>query len=285
MGILDKYTIIGGAENREKHIMSKVQEHYDEAVALGYEVFCVALQGSQNYNLDMYTDEYKSDVDTKAILLPSFDDFCKGNKPTSTTHERANKEHIDLKDIRVMFETFKKQNVNFVEILFTPYYVVPEKYTEVWKQLQELGEMLVHCHPTQTVKTMAGMSFEKRKALCHPYPTIIDKIEKWGYDGKQLHHIIRVNAFMKQYISGVPFAQCLTTYDDDILALLQKAKLNQFSLADAIEIADYYDSQNNEIKNAFIEKHGDTIDPMPYQKLDEIKVELLRQWFREQLLK
>ena len=39
---------------------------------LGYEVLFIALQGSQNYGLDIYTDEYKSDIDCMAVILPSF---------------------------------------------------------------------------------------------------------------------------------------------------------------------------------------------------------------------
>ena len=57
--------------NREEHIMNRLSEHYNYAVGQGYEVVCLMLQGSQNYELDVYTDEYKSDIDTKAIVLPS----------------------------------------------------------------------------------------------------------------------------------------------------------------------------------------------------------------------
>ena len=106
---------------RIKEIDNSVRAHYADALKVldGKNMFGVFLQGSQNYNLDIYTDEYRSDVDTKCIVLPSFEDFCKGNSPISTTYERENKEHIDLKDIRVMFDVFKKQNVNFVEILLS----------------------------------------------------------------------------------------------------------------------------------------------------------------------
>ena len=100
--------------NREKHIWTCLREHYDEAISLGHEILVVVVQGSQNYNLDTYDEHYKSDVDTKAIVLPSFEDFVKGRRPISETHVRQNNEHIDLKDIRVMFDTFKKQNVNFL---------------------------------------------------------------------------------------------------------------------------------------------------------------------------
>lgn len=270
-------------DNRDKYIYSKLQEHYNEALGLGHEVFCVVVQGSQNYNLDLYTDEYQSDIDTKAILLPSFDSFCKGYQPISTTHIRANNEHIDLKDIRIMFDTFKKQNVNFVEVLFSDYFISPNKYSDFWERIRAMGEELVHCHPAQTVKTMAGLSMEKLKALTHPYPTIVDKIEKYGYDGKQLNHIIRINEFIKNYISGISFKECLTMHSPRLLKMMQDAKLNKYSLAEAKELATTFDENTNKIKQQFIEEHEKDFDGAAYKKLDDIKVEILKQWFREQL--
>ena len=44
------------------------------------------------------------------------------------------------------------------------------------------------------------MAFEKYHALCHPYPAKIDIINKYGYDGKQLHHLLRIKYFLDNYI-------------------------------------------------------------------------------------
>ena len=96
---------------RMQEHLATVQEHFGDAwVGL-------FLQGSQNYKLDYES----SDIDTKAIVLPSFSDFVLTHKPVSTTHVMENDEHVDFKDIRLMFECIRKQNVNFIEILFTPY--------------------------------------------------------------------------------------------------------------------------------------------------------------------
>lgn len=268
---------------RNNFINQRVQEHYNEACSLGCEVFGVFLQGSQNYNLDIYSDSYKSDIDTKAIILPSFDDFCNGALPVSTTHVRDNNEHIDIKDIRKMFETFHKQNINFMEILFTKYFVVADKYMKFWKELCRLGEDLTHCHPAQTLRTMAGMSCEKRKAMCHPYPATVDKIEKYGYDGKQLHHILRVNDFMKKYIAGVPFSKCLTERDDETTIHLTEAKLNIYNIETALSLADEVDAENKKLKDDFISANGDVCNSEVYAKLDALKVSILRYWFKEQL--
>lgn len=268
--------------DRETYIRSNLQAHYNEAVQSGQMVFCLILQGSQNYGLDINNEKYQSDIDTKAIILPSFEDFCRGSAPISTTHIRENNEHIDFKDVRVMFETFKKQNVNFVEVLFSDYYIVAEGYESFWEDLRALAEDLTHCHPTQTLRTMAGLSLEKRKALCHPYPTIKDKIDKYGYDGKQLHHIIRINDFIKRYVAGESFKACLHP-TPTMRAKLDAAKLNEYSLEDALRMADEFCDETNAIRNAYMEKYGNDCDGRAYKKLDEIKVELLRKWFRKEL--
>ena len=86
---------------RDEKIMKRVKEHYDEACSLGKEVVAIFLQGSQNYNLDEYSDEYMSDIDTKCIILPTLNDIVSGKSPYSSTHICNNNEHIDIKDIRV----------------------------------------------------------------------------------------------------------------------------------------------------------------------------------------
>ena len=50
---------------------------------------------------------------------------------------------------------------------------------------------------------------EKYKALEHRYPTLIDKIDKYGYDPKQLHHIVRIHEFLERYIDGESYEDCL----------------------------------------------------------------------------
>ena len=52
--------------------------------------------GSQNYGLDIYDNDYMSDVDTKAIILPSFEDIVLNREPKSTTIVLDNNEHIDV---------------------------------------------------------------------------------------------------------------------------------------------------------------------------------------------
>ena len=122
-------------ENRDEIIVKRVPEHLEEAFSdfSNNEIVGCFLQGSQNYRLDYEG----SDIDTKLIVVPSFKDICLNRKPVSTTHVRANDEHTDWKDIRLYMETFRKQNLNFLEILFTPYAIINSIYKDQWMRLVE----------------------------------------------------------------------------------------------------------------------------------------------------
>ena len=106
-----------------------------------------------------------------------------------------------MKDVRLMFDCFKKQNINFIEILFSDYYIIMnENYRELIEELRSHAEEIAVLNPYRAIKCMKGMAFEKYHALCHPYPAKIDIINKYGYDGKQLHHLLRLKYFLDDYI-------------------------------------------------------------------------------------
>ena len=193
------------AEN--KTVMERVQEHYEEAKTIFPEdrIVGIFLQGSQNYGLELPT----SDVDTKLIVVPTFEDIALNKKPVSTTHVRANDEHIDFKDIRLYMETFRKQNLNFLEILFTDYFIINPLYADQWNRLVEAREDIARMNPYRAVKSMKGIALEKFHAMKHPYPTKLELIKKYGFDGKQVHHLIRVDDYLTRYINGESYKDCL----------------------------------------------------------------------------
>lgn len=149
---------------------------------LGYEVLFIALQGSQNYGMDIYTEEYKSDIDCMAVILPSFNDFVSNKQAVSKTIVLDNNEHINIKDIRLYFDLLYKQNPQFLELLFTDYRIVNKKYKTLVEPLFQNAERIAKYDMTRLLNAICGMSMEKLKALEHPYPSILHKIEKYGYD-------------------------------------------------------------------------------------------------------
>ena len=75
--------------------------------------------------------------------------------------------------------------------------------------MRNLSERISHYNNYAAVNCIAGMVMEKYAALCHPYPTLKHKIDRYGYDNKQLHHILRCEEFLVRYINGVPYKDCL----------------------------------------------------------------------------
>ena len=155
--------------------MEQLNRHYQEALSLFPEdrIVGVFLQGSQNYGLDYEG----SDIDTKCIVLPTLEDLIFNRKPVSTTHVLPNEEHLDLKDVRLYFQTFRKQNLNFMEILFTKYKIVNPTYEPMWNRLVENNEQIARYNPVGAVKTMKGIAMEKYHAMEHRYPSKVDLID------------------------------------------------------------------------------------------------------------
>lgn len=275
------------ADERIAYINYRLAKHL-EAISDKYEVVGVFLQGSQNYGLDIYEDDYKSDVDTKAIVLPSFEDIVYNRPPVSTTIVLDNNEHVDVKDVRVMFDNFKKQNTNFIEILFTPYRILNGKYYTLVQPIFDNAERIAHLDYNKALSCIAGMSEQKRVALKHPYPTIVDKIEKFGYDPKQLHHIYRLNDFIKKFISGMPYAECLIPDDKDYLIRIKKGTSPHAT--HNIKQSEWAEIHANDINTETHELADRAKDPSrgvdtgAIELLDKVKYELLKERFKEELL-
>lgn len=158
--------------------LGRIIEHHKVVQGLGYNTFGTFLQGSQNYGF-----EYEgSDVDSKSLVIPSFSDLCLSKPKTSFTHVHENNEHTDIKDVRVMVQCWLKQNVNMVEILFTNFCMINPKYVDQYEILFHIRHEISRYDEVAGLKCCQGMALEKYKAMKHPYPSIIDKIEKYGYD-------------------------------------------------------------------------------------------------------
>ena len=269
--------------DREAYIAQGLIRHIEEFEKCypNLEWFALVIQGSQNYGLDIYTEEYKSDIDTKMLVIPSLEDIVYNKKPISTTYILPNNEHTDIKDIRLYFDNFKKQNINFVEILFSNYYIINPKYQDLWDELIKNRENIAHYNYNQTLRCIAGMSMEKKKALCHPYPTIKEKIDKYGYDGKQLHHIIRMNDFIYAYTHNKLYKECLTYLPHK--ELMMEAKLNKFSLEKALELAEFFDNQTKEMKDFYL-KELEEINQDALNTLNKVQYEVIKRKIKTDII-
>lgn len=256
-----------------KSTMERVKEHLEESLLHFSEdqIVGVFLQGSQNYELDLPG----SDVDTKLIVVPSFKEIALNSKPVSTTHIRANEEHIDFKDIRLYMETFRKQNLNFLEILFTPYQIVNPDYMPDWYRLYEARERIAHMNPWRAVKSMKGIALEKYHAMEHAYPSKLDVLAKHGYDPKQLHHLVRVDNYLTRYIAGEKYSDCLVP-DEVMKAFLLELKQGKWPLEKARELAQVSLAHVEKIADEFCAKTSDQEDAEMRDLLQEVSYDIMK---------
>lgn len=234
-------------------------------------IVCLCLQGSQNYKLELPD----SDVDTKLIVTPSFKEIALNIKPVSTTYIRNNQEHIDFKDIRLYMECFRKQNLNFLEILFTDYSIINSLYEDEWNRLVKEREAIARMNPVRAVRSMYGIASEKYYAMEHPYPSKMHLIEKYGYDGKQVSHLLRVEDYLERYIAGESYKDCLiptASKYDEIIAY----KRNEIPLEKAEVRAEEVYLHCEQMKNDFKDKYEEVENPMMRELLQDVQYEIMK---------
>lgn len=253
-------------------IMERVHEHYEEALERFPEdrIVGIFLQGSQNYGLEVPN----SDVDTKLIVVPTFEEIAMNRQPVSTTHIRANEEHIDYKDIRLYIQTFRKQNLNFLEILFTPYSIINPLYAAEWGRLVQAREDITHMNMYRSIQSMKGIAMEKYHAMEHRYPSKVAIIDKYGYDNKQLHHLRRVDDYLERYINGESYEKCLDP--GPLRESLRWEKQNFRSLEEARGIADRTKAHVEFMAKEFFDAHPEEEDKEVLALLESVQYNIMK---------
>ena len=275
-------TIASSKELRDGIIFKRMDEHYEDALKVFKpdQIVGLFLQGSQNYGLDTPN----SDIDTKLIVVPSFKDIALAAKPVSTTFVRENDEHIDFKDIRLYIETFRKQNLNFLEILFTDYFIIPSQYYDYWRVLIEYREEIARMNPYRAVKSMQGIAKEKYHAMEHRYPSKADIIDAYGYDGEQTHHLLRVDDYLERYIAGERYEDCLKPTSSKRPRMMDYKMLDKISLEEAREEAREVLAHVDAMADAFCKEHEDKEDPEMRELLQDISYEIMETAVKGELM-
>lgn len=173
--------------------MDAIKEH-KKAILKEYaedQLLGVFLYGSQNYGIATEN----SDVDTKAIIIPSIEDLCL-KKPVSREIKFDNEEHCEIKDIREMIKMFKKQNINFIEILYTDYCLINPKYNRIWREyFINKREYISHISKRQTVMSICGQA--------------IHTLNQNKTDGKKYANGLRLYHFLISYLSDSSYKYCI----------------------------------------------------------------------------
>ena len=212
-----------------------VCEHYPESQILG-----VFLYGSQNYDLDTPF----SDVDTKAIYIPTFEELL-FKQPVSKELHLPNGEHCEVKDIREFVKNLYKQNINFVEVLFTEYFVLSVKFSDYWNEtFIENREDIARYDINKAIHSMS-----------HQASHTLKQAGNGTNPCKKLADVARLIYFLQRYLRGEDYLDCLrpTGDDHDRIFNLKTQPKNIESYESTIEmfkmIIDYYKQADYEYYN------------------------------------
>lgn len=233
--------------------MNRFDEHVIEAMTLfdPNRIIGVFLEGSQNYGLD--TSE--SDIDTKVLLTPSFEDIALNKPLRSGTHTRTNEEHISYKDIRLYCDTLRKQNLNFIEILFTKYLYINPLYEVPMLELIVNREKIGYYNPYRAIMAMTGMAERNYKLITHYTESNTKYFDKYGYYPKALSHVFRVWGFLRGYLDKLPYEECikLTDLRDFILTIKTEPLEKKY----ALELADGLYENIQKVRNLCLKNFTD----------------------------
>ena len=246
----------------------------------GYNVVGVFLYGSHNYN--MATEH--SDVDTKAIVLPHFDDIVDSKDWVSKEYQRdEDGGKLEVKDIRLMFNNYLKQNINFMETLFTKYFELNPVYTGLWLgAVVKNREAIAHYCPQKSVLTMYGNMKAKYKSMLHRAPHSEFDIDNYGYCLKDFHHIARLYDFISRYIEGEEsYEQILIPKNPELLI---SYKINPIPVEEAKKFAEEMINKTSAMVDRYVENKNLEVDEKVKDSLRNIQKAMIANSLRGELL-
>ena len=202
----------------------------DQVAGLGYMPVYVSLHGSQNYGLEICTDEYRSDYDFKCVVLPSLWDLVEGKKPASMTIETPDGQ-IDVKDIRVFCDVLERMNPAYLESIVTANYLVLPG-GEKMEEIRAMRIRLMAQRGAVFARACEGLFEDKAKRMRHDSPAVHERIARFGYDGKQAHHMYRLLLQLEEFDRSGAFR---LEAPEGERALLTQLKLNAIPMEAVLE--------------------------------------------------
>lgn len=259
----------------------------DFLVERGYNVIYVALYGAQNYNLQRESSDY----DYKAVVVPKLEDIVFNAKPTSLTLDLPFDGQVDVKDIRLMVDQWKKGSSNFTELLFSKWYWVNPDYPPMMF-FRYFNEAIAHANEASALRAMLGQMEEKFHALDHPYPVQVDEVNEYGYAAKQLSHEMRLYDMMCRFYTD-PYSDLLDPTQNPAINLnywnsIRDIKTRKVSLPkdEAIKLGKQLVEDGRALYKAYEEKGfyfaADILEAMDKAKFEIIKIALKKELREEE---
>ena len=226
-------------------VQNTIYKYYNYLEERGYEVVGVFLFGSQNYGLD----SEESDIDAKAMVVPTIEDIYNGTKPANEHIYLGDKSTIVVKDVRLYCEEFMRQGLSTLETLFTQYYCINPKYQDIWDYLRANRELICRYDIIRCIRAFVG-------TISNQYNFLKNSIEyEMSIRYKSLCSMQFHKQMLYRYIDGENF--------EDILKLehiedFRETKFNcKYGAQEVLNIAQSILEESIITKEDFIKYHPD----------------------------
>lgn len=263
------------SSSRDQGIIHSLMAHLEYAKSrVPNDLVGIFLQGSQNYGLDAS----QSDVDTWLVVLPTIDETIFSHPGRSETLVLPNGEHCCVKDVRLMFQMFKKQNINALEVLFTPWKIMNPAYMDLLVPVFHNREQIARLDNYRFLDGSYGTMRNRRRILINKDGREHTGGSCGGYDGKCLYHIDRAFEFTERFlVNGESFESSLVSKRRD---LLLAAKAQRYTLDCAIATADTLMDEMKKLHDQYKEAHPHVVNASIKTFLDDACRNLLMAYLR-----
>ena len=127
---------------------------------------------------------------------------------------------------------------------------------------------------------MAGHALEKYKRLSWAYPSRAEIVQKYGYDPKQLTHLLRIEDFLERYIAEEPYEDCIIPEN---LEKLREIKKGVYSLDEANKIADAAFMHITKMRDDYCLTHKNKYNPLVEDLFRSVQYEIIKIAIKEEL--
>lgn len=249
----------------------------------GYDVMLIGLYGSQNYRLDVYSNDYTSDIDTKAIIIPKLDDLLNNTKPISKVYETEHGQ-CEVKDIRSFFNSYVKCNPAYLEIIYSDNYLLNDRYIDSFKMILEHTDKLFDALKPLFVKAVIGMMKEKENAMYKISPSTQENIIKYGYDPKNAHHVLRLGMLLEDVLCKNTHLSEALLLPEQRLDLVMDLKVGKFNIEKATKLVSAWLTSTITIADEYLCNVGE-IDYTEKYKILEISNEIIKSKIKKDIMK
>lgn len=116
----------------------------------------------------------------------------------------------------------------------------------------------------------------------HPYPSKLQLIQEKGYDGKQVSHLLRVEDYLRRYIAGESYEDCLRP-SADIRDTIMAYKLQEIPLEIARVEASRSIERVTAMADEFCARTKDWEEPWVRALLNDVCYEIIKISIQEEL--